>query len=190
MPDLEFPIVTKRLYLRPLSAADIDAVHAYHQLEDVARFQFWEVRSRAEVAQKIAKWALETGKGDPPGDIVLAVVRTDNDQLIGDAFLGFRDHDARQGEVGFSFHPDAQGNGYASEAVRALFEIGFNTFNLHRISGRCDARNTASWRLMERLGMRREAHFREHALFKGEWDEEFYYAILEDEWRAKSGASA
>ena len=63
-----------------------------------------------------------------------------------------------------------------------MLDFGFGQFNLHRIFGRCDARNTPPWRLMERLGMRREAHFREHAMFKGGWDEEFYYAMLSREW--------
>jgi RimJ/RimL family protein N-acetyltransferase len=55
---------------------------------------------------------------------------------------------------------------------------------MHRIYARCHARNMASWKVMERLAMRREAHFREHVLVKGAWDEEFIYAILEDEWRS------
>ncbi len=63
-----------------------------------------------------------------------------------------------------------------------MFSVGFGHFNLHRILGRCDARNRPSWQLMQRLGMRREAHFREHALFKGVWDEEFHYAMLAREW--------
>ena len=65
--------------------------------------------------------------------------------------------------------------------------MAFETYDLHRVYGRCDARNVGSWRVLEKLGMRREAHFREHALFKGDWDEEFYYAILQREWRERWG---
>jgi len=102
-------------------------------------------------------------------------------------FLALRDREARQGEIGYSFNPEFQGKGLASEAVRGLVGIGFETLDLHRIYARCDARNLGSWKLLERRGFRREAHFRQHALFKGEWDEEFYYAILKDEWHANSG---
>lgn len=63
-----------------------------------------------------------------------------------------------------------------------MLRIGFEGFGLHRIVGHCDARNTASAQLMERLGMRREAHFVENEWFKGEWGSEYVYAILHYEW--------
>jgi RimJ/RimL family protein N-acetyltransferase len=113
----------------------------------------------------------------------VAVLRQDSGELIGDCCLHIKDVEARQAEIGYSFHPDHQGQGFAREAVVELLRFGFESLGLHRIYARCDARNTGSWRLVEALGMRREAHFREHALFKGGWDEEFYYAMLEDEWR-------
>jgi RimJ/RimL family protein N-acetyltransferase len=92
--------------------------------------------------------------------------------------------DARQAEVGWIFDPDYQGQGYATEAANAMLDLAFGPGDMHRVAARCDVRNEASWRLMERLGMRREAHFREHGLFKGRWDEEFIYALLASEWRA------
>ncbi len=183
MSDLTYPIATARLQLRPLGPGDVDALHAYHSLESVTRYQFWSPRSTKELAEKIAEWAANE-------NIVLGVVLAEAGRLIGDVVLSFKDRAARQGEIGYSFNPDATGQGYASEAVTALVDIGFAHAGLHRIYGRCDARNTPSWRLLERLGFRREAHFREHALFKGEWDEEFYYAMLEDEWRQRKGQGA
>lgn len=154
-------------------------MHAYHSLEDVARYQYWEPRSRDQVAAEVMKWA----EPDAGESIVFAVTLKASGLLIGDMVLLFRDKQARQGEIGFSFNPAHGGQGYATEAAAAVFGFGFDACNLHRMLGRCDARNGPSWRLMERLGMRREAHFREHAIFKGVWDEEYYYAILEDEWR-------
>ena len=104
--------------------------------------------------------------------------------------LIWRSVEARQGELGWIFHPDHHGRGYATEAAAELLRLGFEDADLHRIYARCDARNDGSWRLMERLGMRREAHFREHALFKGGWDEEFYYAILRAEWVSQGVSGA
>ena len=184
MADLSIPIETERLRLRPFTIADVDAVHAYHGLDEVARYQYWEQRSRDEVVQEVTKWA-DGGWDRQVADaeaIVFAVTLSQSGILIGDMVLLFRDKEARQGEIGFTFNPSHGGKGYATEAARAVFAAGFGHFNLHRIFGRCDARNMASWRLMERLGMRREAHFREHALFKGVWDEEFHYAMLAREW--------
>ena len=104
--------------------------------------------------------------------------------------LIWRSEEDRQGELGYIFHPDVHGRGIASEASRALLKFGFETALLHRIYARCDARNVASSRVMERLGMRQEAYFRQHAKVKGRWDEELIYALLADDWRTHAGASA
>lgn len=186
MSELPFPIETARLVLRPLSEADLDAMLAYRSLDSVARFQFWEPHSRAMMQEALARM-LEAATAEPRMENVLAVIRRDTGALIGDVVLMIRDTAARQGEIGFTFHPDHTGHGFATEAAGAMMALGFGALGLHRIFGRCDALNESSFRLMERLGMRREAHFREHAIFKGRWDEELYYAILEDEWRARSG---
>ena len=65
-----------------------------------------------------------------------------------------------------------------------MLRIGFEELGLHRIAGRLDARNEASARVLERLGMRREAHLVENEFVKGEWTDELVYAMLEQEWRA------
>ena len=184
------PVETERLTLRQLVPEDLDALHAYHRLEEVARYQFWSERSREELKARLAEWIEMDGSEGANGKLCLACVRESDGQLIGDLFLGVSDREARQGEIGYSFNPAFHRQGFGSEAVSRLLTLGFDVQGLHRIIGRCDARNTASWKLLEKLGMRREAHFREHAIFKGEWDEEFYYAILEDEWRARQKAHA
>ena len=107
--------------------------------------------------------------------------------LIGEVSLIWRSVEARQGEIGWIFDPKFQGHGYATEAARAMLDLGFGQGDMHRISARCDVRNEASWRVMERLQMRREAHFREHAIFKSAWDEEYIYAILWQEWHVGRG---
>ena len=81
-------------------------------------------------------------------------------------------------------HPEHHGRGYGKEGALLLLRLGFEELRLHRIVGRCDARNAASARLMERLGMRREAHLLENEFVKGEWADELDYAMLEREWAA------
>ena len=91
----------------------------------------------------------------------------------------------RQGELGFSFNPTYGGRGLATEAVYAALGYGFTSLGLHRIFAGVDTRNERSWKLMERIGMRREAHFI-HANLEGEeWIDDFTYAILESEWQPK-----
>ena len=187
MPSVQ-PISTARLTLRPFGSGDEADLFAIQSLPEVARYQMWEPMDRETVAGKLAEW-MELD-GTEGRDLQLAVVLGETRRVIGHLYLGFRDAEARQGEVGFTLHPGFQRRGYGLEAVEALVDLGFGHYRQHRIFGRCDARNPASYRLMEKLGMRREAHFREHALFKGGWDEEYCYAILEDEWRARGqGAS-
>lgn len=181
----DYPLLTDRLRLRPFTRGDVDAVFAYRSQEEVARYLFDPPLSREECAlavqQRITQLSL-----DAEGDrIILAVERREGGLLVGEVSLILRAADARQGEMGWIFHPDHQGHGFASEAATRLLHMAFAEADLHRVFARCDTRNTGSWRLMERLGMRREAHFREHGLFKGGWDEEFYYAILRREWLAQ-----
>lgn len=180
----DYPLRTERLLLRPFTRGDVDAVYAYRRREDVARYLFDVALSRDECAlavqQRIGQVAFEA-EGDK---IVLAVELAANAALIGEMSLIWRSVDARQAEVGWIFDPDYQGQGYATEAANAMLDLAFGPGDMHRVAARCDVRNEASWRLMERLGMRREAHFREHGLFKGRWDEEFIYALLASEWRA------
>lgn len=183
-----YPLHTERLTLRPFTRGDVDAVFGYRQLEEVARYLFDVALSREECAlavqQRIGQVAL-----DQEGDrVILAVELTDTRTLIGEVSLIYRSVEARQGELGWIFDPLYQGMGYATEAANAMLDLAFGPGDLHRVSARCDARNAASWRLMERLGMRREAHFREHALFKGAWDEEYVYAMLWQEWHARREA--
>lgn len=180
----DYPLQTERLILRPFTRGDVDAVFNYRRREDVARYLFDTPLSREECAlavqQRIGQVALEA-EGDK---IVLGVELKSNGALIGEVSLIWRSVEARQGEIGWIFDPDYQGQGYATEASNALLDLAFGPGDIHRVAARCDVRNEASWRLMERLGMRREAHFREHAIFKSQWDEEFIYAILWQEWRA------
>ena len=94
----------------------------------------------------------------------------------------------QQGEIGFIVHPAHQGRGYATEATRPLLAFAFDTLNLHRVYGRVEPRNRGSARVLEKLGMRREAHLIENEWVKGEWQSEAIYAILAREWAAQAQA--
>jgi len=182
------PIVTERLCLRAFTRRDVDAVFAYRGREDVARFLSDEPMSRQTCAEIVAMRTTQIHWLEEGDRLVLAVEQRSDHCMIGEVSLTLRSVPARQGELGYVFHPHAQGQGFATEAAQAVLLLGFAVGGLHRIYARCDARNTSSWRVMERLGMRREAHFRDHALFKGDWDEELIYALLEGEFLGRHGA--
>ena len=180
----DYPMLTERLRLRPFSRGDVDAVYSYRSRKDVAEFLFDDPMNHEECAEAVR---IRTGQLAFAGEgdkILLAVERMADNRLIGEVSLIWRSVADQQAEIGYIFHPDTHGKGYATEACQALLAFGFGTVGLHRIYARCDARNTASAGVMRRLGMHEEAHFREHAHFKGRWDEELIYAILEDDWRA------
>ncbi len=86
--------------------------------------------------------------------------------------------------IGYVLRRDAWGHGYATEAARTLLAFGFERLELRRIFADCHPANAASWQVMEKLGMRREGHFREEKLVKGEWWDRYVYAMLAREWRA------
>ncbi len=106
-------------------------------------------------------------------------------QLVGDVVLMFHSEEHRAGEIGYVFGPQFHGHGYATEAVAALLDLAFRGLGLHRVVARIDARNDASAKLAERLGLRREAHFVSNEMFKGEWTDEVVYAMLADDWRSQ-----
>ncbi len=186
---ITFPIQTSRLTIRPFEAADLDDVYAYHSRPEVSQYLYWEPRERSEVAAVLEKRIASQTFKQEGDNLVLAVELKETNKVIGDLYLMWRSQAHQQAEIGFIFNPDYQGHGFATEASSVLLSLGFREFGFHRIYGRCDARNEASYKLMERLGMRQEAHFIHIELFKGEWGDELFYAILEDEWRERSGDS-
>lgn len=187
VPTPEYPILTERLRLRPFTEADADALYDIQSRPDVARYLYWEPATREWSAESLRKRLGRTTFGDDPqfDSIALAVdLRADEAHMIGDVVLWRTSVEHRQAELGYVFHPDHAGNGYATEAAKALLRLGFESYDLHRIVGKCDARNTKSSRVLERAGMRKEAHHRENEFVKGAWADELVYAILASEWRA------
>lgn len=181
----DYPIRTPRLDLRPVTTDDFTAIHAYQRLPEVCRYLYWgpldEAGSRASVATKCSRTTLRES-----GDILqLAVVVRETGTLVGDVTFVWTSAEHRQGGIGYVFHPDHAGHGYATEASRALLKLGFEELRLHRIQAELDGRNTASAKLLERLGMRREGHLRENEFLDGEWSDEVIYAMLAREWRAQ-----
>ena len=178
-----YPVLTDRLVLRPFRDADLDAFHTIQSRADVVRYLYWEPRSRDEAAEMLGRRMLQVAIDKAGDGLHLAADLQATGELIGHFSLFLASEEHRQGEVGFVVHPDHHGRGYATEGTRVMLGFGFEELGLHRIVGRCDARNTPSAKVMERLGMRREAHLVENEFIKGEWTDELVYAMLDREWR-------
>lgn len=159
---------TERLILRGFLPEDFEAYSAYRLLPVIYRYLYSDPPS-AEALRERFDASLNTRLLED-GDILrCAVVRREDDVLLGQTSLKLTSKTALQAEVGYIFNPAYAGKGYATEAVRAVIDLGFGTFGLHRIFARLDAQNTASVGVVERLGLRREAHLIENDRFNGVW---------------------
>jgi RimJ/RimL family protein N-acetyltransferase len=176
---------TARLILRPYTRDDLDDLYAIESRPDVTRYLYWGTRDRTQARESLEHKINATALEKDGDSLTLAVTLPQTDRVIGDVQLNLLSREHRQGEIGYVFHPDHGGRGYATEAAEVMLRIGFEEAGLHRVIGRLDGRNTASARVLERLGMRREAHFVQNEIVKGEWTDEVVYAMLEDEWRAR-----
>lgn len=170
-------LVTPRLELTRMAAADAAEVYAYRHLPEVRRFQSFEPRSPADVERFIAGTQAAVF-GDPGPWCQLAIRLRGDGPLIGDLGTRVPAEDPRQVEIGFTLAPAYQGRGYATEAVSGLIGHLLGPLGKHRVFASADPRNTRSLALLERVGMRKEAHFHESLWFKGEWVDDVVYAIL------------
>jgi RimJ/RimL family protein N-acetyltransferase len=173
---------TDHLLLRPHRESDWQAMHAIDADPEVQRFlgerTITEQQTR-DFVRRTRVWAQER----PRTRYDFAIVLKAAERLIGGCFLLDIEPHLRQAEMGYQLARDVWGQGYATEAARALLDFALSEAGLHRVWARCDTDNVASWRVMEKLGMRREGHLRECDWREGAWRDCFLYAVLEREWR-------
>ncbi len=149
------------------------------------RWLYTEPRSPDEALALLQRKMGCTELLDEDDQISVAVCLRETGEMVGNTMLHWVSREHQTGEIGFIFHPDHHGRGYATESAQPLIDFGFEVCGFHRIVGRLEARNAASARVLEKLGMRREALLIENEWVKGEWQSELDYAILEREWRAR-----
>lgn len=175
-------LTSERLVLRRLTPSDASAISAYRSDARVSRLQSWSVYSLADAEKLVAS---QTGLApDTPGTwMQLGITLAGDGSLIGDCGLHFRADMPGQVEVGITLAAEHQGRGYAGEAVRCILDYLFGALRKHRVFAVTDARHVAAAALLERAGFRREGHFMKNVFFKGEWGDEFLFAMLWEEWR-------
>jgi RimJ/RimL family protein N-acetyltransferase len=179
-----WPVRTDRLALRLASTADVEATWAYRRLPEVNHWlsadslTFDQYRERFEERLAQGRSLVAERDGVVIGDLMVKVEDAWAQAEVKDRARGV------QAELGWVLDPAHQGQGYATEAVRALLDLCFTTLGLRRVTAGCYAGNERSWRLMERVGMRRETHTVKEALHRsGEWVDGLAYELLAEEWR-------
>ncbi|MCL6458736.1 MAG: GNAT family N-acetyltransferase [Gorillibacterium sp.] len=165
---------TKRLWIRNYRADDWEAVHAYASDPLVTRFMLWGPNTVEETKAFIAN-AILAAEQNPRTHYELAVILKENGQLIGGCSLVLN---GTNGEIGYCLHPEFWRKGYASEAGAELIRYSLEERGGHRIYATCRPENTDSAKVMERIGMKKEGHLREHLYSKGRFHDSFLYSIL------------
>jgi RimJ/RimL family protein N-acetyltransferase len=175
----DYPIVTDRLLLRPLTDADREDLLAYRSDPETCRYLPFPPMDEAEIDRRMREQWTRIEIDAEGQSLTLGIELRATGALVGDVILFVHSATNASGELGYVISPSQVGNGYASEAAAEMLRVGFRDVGLHRIVGRLDARNAASARVLERIGMRREALLREAEGFKGEWSDTLIYAKLE-----------
>lgn len=187
-PDRGFEeLGTARLVVRRFRPADVPTFAAYRSDPEVARYQSWDVPFSEEQAERFVDGLSEDDPDTPGSWFQFAVAEAAGGAHVGDVAAYVDADDPRQARVGVTLAADVQGRGYGTEALTALLDYLLVDRSKHRVTADCDARNVASARLLARVGMRREAHHLRSSWSKGEWTDEYVYAVLADEWRARRG---
>ncbi|WP_163322924.1 GNAT family N-acetyltransferase [Draconibacterium mangrovi] len=169
---------TKRLVLRPINANDKHAILKYRSDAEANKYQGWIPKTINDVETFFGKLSAEFNV--PDTWFQLAVVEKNNNELIGD--IGIHFIDEQQVELGYTIAKHKQGLGFATEAAKAVIDHLFGELKKHRITASIDPENIASVALLEKLGFRKEAHFRESLLLNDKWVDDVIYALLAREW--------
>ena len=180
-------ILTERLRIRRLELSDAEAMFGYRSDPLVTRFQSWEPGAVGELREFIS--GLSEIDVDTPGRwYQLGLFVRESGEMAGDCGIHVQAHDPRQVEIGITLARAFQGRGLATEALRALLGYLFTTLGKHRVYGSVDPRNAPSLALLERVGMRREAHFVESLWFREAWADDVIFAMLRREYELRKGA--
>jgi RimJ/RimL family protein N-acetyltransferase len=177
---------TPRLLLRPVSDSDADALFALHTNGKVLRYWDappWADRARADRFIAASRRIEQEGTGAR-----LVIERADG------AFLGWCsivewNADYRSASIGYCLDEFAWGQGFATEAVRAMLQWSFDTLDLNRVQAETDTRNIASARVLEKLGFTREGTLRENCIVDGDVSDSWIYGLLRREWAALQNPS-
>ena len=183
---LPWPKRTERLLIRPVTKDDFEQMWQIRRQESVGRWMgsasqdFDTFTEFIGAEERMGKTLVIERDGALIGDLMLAPETPWAQVEVADQVEGV------QAEIGWCIDPAVGGQGYATEAVRELIRVSFEELGLRRLVALCFAANEPSWRLMERVGMRREAHTVKESLHRnGEWLDGFSYALLAEEWRSR-----
>lgn len=175
-------LYTKRLSLRAVRPDDVEQVHALHMLPETDRYNALGIpESIGETKSVIDKWLAEAN-AIPQNGVSYIIENISDKSFVGIAGLKFKSPKYETAEVWYKMHKDAWGKGYATETLKSIIGYCFETLQLHRVEAGCAVENIASYKVMEKAGMLREGRKRKALPLKSGWADNYFYAILKEEW--------
>ena len=177
-------LTTGRLLLRPLELVHAEDLFSYRSDVEINKYQSW-IPDGIEEVRDFIKNKVATTIDVPNTWFQFVIITKEDNKLVGDLGVHFIDEEKAQAELGCTLDKQYHGKGFALESMNAVIDHLFNTMNKHRIHASVDPRNISSVKLMENLGFRKEAHFRESLFLNNEWVDDVIYAQLKSEWSMK-----
>lgn len=177
---------TGRLLLRSVEATDVVAIHELHSLPETDEFNTLGIPGNIQVTQElVGDWLLKQ-QAQPCTAYVLAIVLRSTRELIGLMGMNLGRPKSARAEVWYKLHKGHWGKGYTTEALNRLLLFAFEDLTLHRIEAGCATENMASIKVLEKVGMQQEGRCRKILPIRGEWLDNYLYAILEEDFFAKN----
>lgn len=170
-----------RLNIRELNLTDLNNIHQLHSLPETDKFNTLGIPDSIDVTKALLEeWIRSTGT--TRDSFVFGIELKDSREFIGLIALNLGKPKYKSGEVWFKIHKNFWNRGYTTEALKRLLVFGFDDLKLHRIEAGCAVENIASSRVLEKSGMKREGMSRKILPIRGEWKDNYFYAILEDDF--------
>lgn len=174
---------TERLILEEITIDDLENIHLLHSIPEIDEFNTLGIPEDIDETKKLIEPLLAGKKELPRGSYEWKIIERKSKTFIGLAGMFLSNDKFRLGEMYYKLHPDFWGQGYATEVAKRLISLGFDDFNLHKVEAGVAVRNEKSVRVLEKTGMTREGLRRKILPIRGEWVDNYHYAIVESDER-------
>ncbi len=182
----ELELKARTIILRCMRPADAETLFSYRSLPEVARYQDW-APAAVDEAHELAETQAELEPGTPGTWFQFIICHREDGDMVGDCGILFPEDEHQSPEFGIALHPDHRRRGYATVAGQLMIDYLFGELGVHRVAARTDPRNLPPIAVLNRLGLREEAHFRQSYWHRGEWVDDMVFAMLKEEWERERG---
>ncbi|HKJ40768.1 MAG TPA: GNAT family N-acetyltransferase [Sunxiuqinia sp.] len=176
-------LTTERLYLEELTWDDLQQVHELHSIPELDEYNTLGIPENTGLTKEVMRPGIEDQSKSPRSNFAWKVCLKADGKVIGLAGMFPSNDRFRLAEIYYKIHPDYWGKGFATEVAKELVRFGFEELNAHKIEAGVQTENVRSIRVLEKIGMTREGLRRRILPIRGEWKDNYHYAIVEDDPR-------